>query len=68
MKCPSPIIEVFRSVKEMVHGDLGEVSASDSDFTKNIESWCQKIEKTLVSKGKKGKSYVDVIRKGVAPG
>ena len=68
MQCPGPIMEVFRSVKEMADGDILEVSASDPGFTKDIESWCRRTGNTLVSKGKKGKSYVAVIRKGIAAG
>ena len=65
MQCPGPIMEVFRSVKEMADGDILEVSASDPGFTKDIESWCRRTGNTLVSKGKKGKSYIAVIRKGI---
>lgn len=65
MQCPGPIMEVFRSVKEMADGDILEVSASDPGFTRDIESWCRRTGNTLVSKGKKGKSYVAVIRKGI---
>ena len=68
MQCPGPIMEVFRSVKEMADGDILEVSASDPGFTRDIESWCRRTGNTLVSKGKKGKSYVAVIRKGIAAG
>ena len=68
MQCPGPIMEVFRSVKEMADGDILEVSASDPGFTRDIESWCRRTGNTLVSKGKKGKSYVAVIRKGIAVG
>ena len=68
MQCPGPIMEVFRSVKEMADGDILEVSASDPGFTRDIESWCRRTGNTLISKGKKGKSYVAVIRKGIAAG
>ena len=52
----------------MADGDILEVSASDPGFTRDIESWCRRTGNTLISKGKKGKSYVAVIRKGIAAG
>ena len=66
MQCPGPIMEVFRSIKEMEDGQLLEVTASDPGFTKDIESWCRRTGNTLISSGKKGRSYVAVIRKGTA--
>ena len=64
LQCPGPIMEVFRSIKEMEDGQLLEVSASDPGFAKDIESWCRRTGNTLVSNGKRDKSYVAVIRKG----
>lgn len=66
MQCPGPIMEVFRSMKEMEDGQLLEVSASDPGFSKDIASWCRRTGNTLISNGKKGRSYVAVIRKGLA--
>ncbi|MDO5132668.1 MAG: FAD-dependent oxidoreductase [Eubacteriales bacterium] len=66
LQCPGPIMEVFRSIKEMEDGQLLEVSASDPGFAKDIESWCRRTGNTLVSNGRKGRSYVAVIRKGIA--
>ncbi len=64
MQCPGPIMEVFRSIKEMEDGQLLEVTASDPGFTRDIESWCRRTGNTLISSGKKGRSYVALIRKG----
>lgn len=66
LQCPGPIMEVFRSMKQMEDGQLLEVSASDPGFSKDIESWCRRTGNTLVSNGKKGRSYVAVIRKGLS--
>ena len=66
MQCPGPIMEVFRSMKEMEDGQLLEVTASDPGFTKDIASWCRRTGNTLISSGKKGRSYVALIRKGIA--
>ena len=66
MQCPGPIMEVFRSMKDMEDGQLLEVSASDPGFSKDIASWCRRTGNTLISNSKKGRSYVAVIRKGLA--
>ena len=66
MQCPGPIMEVFRSMKEMEDGQLLEVSASDPGFSKDIASWCRRTGNTLISNGKKGRSYVAVIQKGLS--
>ena len=64
MQCPGPIMEVFRSIKEMEDGEFLEVTASDPGFTRDIESWCRRTGNTLISSGKKGRSYAALIRKG----
>ncbi len=66
LQCPGPIMEVFRSVKDMKDGELLEVSASDPGFARDIESWCKRTGNTLVSNEKRGSSYVAVLRKGTS--
>jgi len=67
LQCPGPIMEVFRSMKDMADGQLLEVSASDPGFARDIESWCRRTGNTLVSNGREGDSYVAVVRKGIGP-
>ncbi|MBR6040924.1 MAG: FAD-dependent oxidoreductase [Clostridia bacterium] len=64
MQCPGPIMEVFRSVKEMKDGELLEVSASDPGFAKDIVSWCKRTGNTLVSNEERDGAYVATIRRG----
>lgn len=64
MQCPGPIMEVFRSVKEMKDGELLEVSASDPGFAKDIVSWCKRTGNTLVSNEERDGAYVAIIRRG----
>ena len=64
MQCPGPIMEVFRSVKEMKDGELLEVSASDPGFAKDIASWCKRTGNTLVSNEERDGAYVATIRRG----
>ncbi|MBQ4598466.1 MAG: FAD-dependent oxidoreductase [Clostridia bacterium] len=64
MQCPGPIMEVFRSVKEMKDGELLEVSASDPGFAKDIASWCKRTGNTLVSNEERDGAYIAIIRRG----
>ncbi len=64
MQCPGPIMEVFKSVRDMEDGQLLEVSASDPGFAKDIGSWCRRTGNTLISVEKKGSSYVAMLKKG----
>ena len=64
MQCPGPIMEVFKSVKDMKNGELLEVSASDPGFAKDIVSWCKRTGNTLVSNEERDGAYVATIRRG----
>ncbi len=66
MQCPGPIMEVFKSVKNMKDGELLEVSASDPGFAKDIVSWCKRTGNTLVSNEERDGAYVATIRRGNA--
>ena len=66
MQCPGPIMEVFKSVKDMKDGELLEVSASDPGFAKDIVSWCKRTGNTLVSNEKRDGAYVATIRRGTS--
>ena len=66
LQCPGPIMEVFKTIKEMKDGELLEVSASDPGFSKDIASWCRRTGNTMVSNEKRGNSYVAVLQKGIS--
>ena len=66
MQCPGPIMEVFKSLKDMGDGELLEVSASDPGFARDIVSWCRRTGNTLVSNEQRNGEYVALIRRGAA--
>ena len=68
MQCPGPIMEVYKTVKDMHNGEQLEVTASDPGFAKDVVSWCRRTGNTLVSNQKKGAAYVAVIQKGLPEG
>ena len=61
MQCPGPIMEVFKSVRDMKDGELLEVSASDPGFAKDIVSWCKRTGNTLISNEERDGAYVAVM-------
>ena len=66
MQCPGPIMEVFKSLKDMRDGELLEDTASDPGFAKDIVSWCRRTGNTLVSNEQRNGEYVALIRRGAA--
>ena len=66
MQCPGPIMEVFKSVKDMKDGEVLEVSASDPGFAKDIVSWCRRTGNTLVSNEERSGEYIATIRRGTS--
>lgn len=64
LQCPGPIMEVFKSMKEMDEGEMLEVTASDPGFGKDIVSWCKRTGNTLMSNENKNGAVVALIMKG----
>lgn len=65
MQCPGPIMKVFETIKTMKDGQLVEVTASDSGFSRDIVAWCKRTGNTLISNSDHNGETVVVIRKGV---
>ena len=66
LQCPGPIRRVFEEINKMNEGEVLEVKASDPGFSKDIKSWCEKTNNTLLKSefDKKNKNFVAVIQKG----
>lgn len=67
LQCPGPIRRVFEEMTKMSEGDVLEVKASDPGFSKDIKSWCEKTNNTLLKSefDKKNKNFIAVIQKGI---
>lgn len=66
MKCPKPLFEVHRQVKDMEVGDTIEVSADDPAFRLDIEAWCRRTGHELVDLKDQADRIVAMIRKAVS--
>ncbi|SFD12223.1 CoA-disulfide reductase [Clostridium uliginosum] len=66
LQCPGPIRRVFEEITKMNDGDIIEVKASDPGFSKDINSWCDKTNNTLLKAefDSKEKAFVAYIKKG----
>ena len=64
MQCPGPIMEVFKSIKDMQNGEMLEITASDPGFAKDIASWCRRTGNTLISNEVINNEYVATIMRG----
>jgi len=67
LQCPGPIRRVFEEMTKMSESDVLEVKASDPGFSKDIKSWCEKTNNTLLKSefDKKNKNLIAVIQKGI---
>lgn len=48
MKCPRPLFEVSKTLRDMETGQTLEVSADDPAFKLDIEAWCRRTGNVLV--------------------
>ncbi|AQS09418.1 coenzyme A disulfide reductase [Clostridium saccharobutylicum] len=66
LQCPGPIRKVFEEISKMEDEEILEVKASDPGFSKDIKSWCEKTNNTLLKSefNKDEKAFVAYIQKG----
>lgn len=66
LQCPGPIKRVYEEISKMNYGDTLEVKASDPGFAKDIKSWCESTNNTLIKAefDKSKKAFVGLIKKG----
>lgn len=65
LQCPGPIMKVYETIKKVEDGDIIEVSATDSGFARDVETWCRRTGNTLLGVEKKGKLNVVTLQKGI---
>ncbi len=64
LQCPGPIMETFKTMQTMKEGDIVEVEATDSGFTRDVEKWAKSTGNTLVNVVKDGNVYRATLQKG----
>jgi TusA-related sulfurtransferase len=63
MKCPKPLFEVHKTVKQLAAGDLLKVVADDPAFQLDIRAWCRRTGNELVSLEEASGQFVAMLRK-----
>jgi tRNA 2-thiouridine synthesizing protein A len=65
MKCPQPLFQVHRNIKDLQEGQVLEVQADDPAFKLDIEAWCRRTGNQLLDLQQQNGVYVAIIKKAV---
>ncbi|QSX06288.1 FAD-dependent oxidoreductase [Sedimentibacter sp. zth1] len=65
LQCPGPIMKVYETISKINDGDIIEVSATDSGFSKDVGAWCRRTGNRLLKAEKIGKNNIVFIQKGL---
>ncbi|MBL4884383.1 MAG: sulfurtransferase TusA family protein [Planctomycetaceae bacterium] len=63
LKCPMPIVQLTKLMKELRGGEEFTAIASDPAFCLDVKSWCNKTGHELVRLDSSSEHLVAVIRK-----
>ncbi|NYB75863.1 DsrE/DsrF/DrsH-like family protein [Sedimentibacter hydroxybenzoicus DSM 7310] len=66
LQCPGPIMKVYEIINKINDGDIIKVSATDSGFSRDVESWCRRTGNTFIRTEKEGKSNIVYLQKGAS--
>lgn len=48
LKCPQPVLKLTAAAPTVKPGDVVEVTADCATFSKDVETWCGRMKKTLM--------------------
>lgn len=63
LKCPMPIVQLSKIMKELNEGEEFTATADDPAFCLDVESWCNKTGHKLVHLDNSAQQLVAVIQK-----
>lgn len=63
LQCPGPIMQVFKTIQSMNHGETLEVKATDPGFREDIRAWCERTGNKLINLGFENNAFTAVIKK-----
>ncbi len=63
LRCPLPIVELNRAIKQMSLGEELQVIASDPAFPLDVEAWCRRTGQLLLSLQEQDGRYHARLRK-----
>ena len=62
LNCPQPILRVRASLKEMKSGEVLQVIATDPGSVRDIETFCNQTDNTLLSLSEIAGEYIFLIQ------
>lgn len=65
LRCPEPVMMIRKTVRKMKIGELLEVIADDPATTRDIPSFCQFMDHTLLESHIEQRPYRYLIKKGL---
>ncbi len=66
LQCPGPIMKVYETINKINKGDIIQVSATDSGFARDVETWCRRTGNTFLKVEKDGKNNIVYLQKGIS--
>lgn len=64
LQCPGPIVKTFKSLESMNDGEILEISATDPGFKKDVKTWVEKTNNTLLDLTEENNRFTAKILKG----
>ncbi|MGL4475631.1 MAG: sulfurtransferase TusA [Shewanella sp.] len=64
LRCPEPVMMVRKTVRQMAAGETLLILADDPATTRDIPSFCQFMDHTLLASDTDGSPYRYLIQKG----
>ena len=55
LKCPQPVLKIAVKAPDMNSGDILEVLGDCLTFEKDVRTWCERLDKMLISVKDEGK-------------
>ncbi|GGI91686.1 sulfurtransferase TusA [Shewanella gelidii] len=65
LRCPEPVMMVRKSVRKMVDGEILLITADDPATTRDIPSFCEFMDHTLLESFTDTTPYLYLIKKGL---
>ncbi|NTS77285.1 sulfurtransferase TusA [Catenovulum sp. SM1970] len=64
LRCPEPVMQIRKKVREIADGETLLIKADDPSTTRDIPSFCQFMDHTLLKAETDAKPYFYLIKKG----
>lgn len=63
LRCPGPIVKLFKACQGCAAGDVIVVEATDPGFKKDVEAWCKRTGNELLALEERDGVFIARVRK-----